>query len=168
MDNTKVFRQEVEGNEVEVLFGATYDIVKILNEGLSPLTIKFKETEGGNYGAHGFSIYPAQWSQSFNVRTNRVKVGTSGKAIAIILVIAEEGGGGVAGTQVHDSFIATPGQTQFSLSQTPFNPSVTQMFISGVQQTYGLGNDFYVVDQLLFWNNTFILNGETIDVYYWV
>lgn len=72
------------------------------------------------------------------------------------------GGGGGSGIAI-DAFVATPGQTVFTLSTTP--TSSTAMFVNGALQKPT--TDYTVAGTALTWlNNGFSLNGDVVEVIY--
>ena len=81
-------------------------------------------------------------------------------------VIAGEGGGGTGATYRYqrDALpVTAPGQTSFTLSYTPANPTDVELIVEGVQQEYGASKDFTVSGTTLTWNDQF-----TLDVGDWV
>lgn len=162
-DNIKVFPFSVAGSFQEIVFPEQSSYIEIENESIHPANIFLPDGAGGFLA--NFVRLAAGSRKRFDAHGDRVKIFAAETVAGTVLFVKSANGGG---TQVNEQFISTPAQTQFALSQTPANPSLVELFVDGVKQLYGLFNDYYVVGNTLFWNDTFVLGINTLDMVYWI
>jgi hypothetical protein len=82
-------------------------------------------------------------------------------------VVTVEAGDAVVMALVMNRNVFTPsnGQTAFTLSGAPQNPSVTEMLINGVQARYAI--DFMISGALLTWTGPYQLaTDDSVEIYF--